>query len=119
MSSLMSGTMSRWVHVVNTFPTLDSRHGYVNVWTTRTHTVFGGCMTPHELLLLSRARRYAESGEGRELRLAAGLSLREVAEGHNIAPHTLWKWERGERVPRAPGAIAWAAFLNELSRQSA
>jgi transcriptional regulator with XRE-family HTH domain len=76
-------------------------------------------MTKNELLLLSRARRYAESGEGRDLRIAAGLSLREVADAVGVASHTLWKWERGERAPRAAGATVWAAFLNDLSRQSA
>ncbi|MCU1624235.1 MAG: hypothetical protein JWL79_3080 [Frankiales bacterium] len=73
-------------------------------------------MNHAELLLLARARRYAASGEGQEIRVRAGLSVREVAEAVGVARHTLWKWERGERVPRADGATAWASFLGELAK---
>jgi transcriptional regulator with XRE-family HTH domain len=72
-------------------------------------------MNSHELVLLARVRRLAKSGDAQALRLAAGLSLREVAEGVGISHSNLWRWEAGQRAPRGAAAIAWAALLDDLA----
>lgn len=72
-------------------------------------------MTSHELVLLTRARRLARSGEAQALRLAAGLSLREVADAVGISHSNLWRWEAGQRAPRGAAAIAWAQLLDQLA----
>lgn len=61
----------------------------------------------------------AASGEGRRVRLAAGLSLREVAESIGGSPSGLWRWENGDRNPRGPAAAAWARLLSDLSKETA
>ncbi|MCU1591669.1 MAG: hypothetical protein JWP11_2925 [Frankiales bacterium] len=72
-------------------------------------------MTSHEIVLLVRVRRLAKSGEAQALRLAAGLSLREVADAVGISHSNLWRWEAGKRAPRGPAAVAWARLLDELA----
>lgn len=77
-------------------------------------------MTPKELVKLARARQYGESGEGRRLRQAAALSLREVAlccldeYGRPVTPVTVFRWERGERAPRGAAGVGYCSLLDEL-----
>ena len=63
---------------------------------------------------LTQARRYAESGAARSIRLAAGLSLREVATAAGVSVSTVWRWENGERRPRGDAAVRYAGVLEVL-----
>jgi transcriptional regulator with XRE-family HTH domain len=74
-------------------------------------------MDNRELLLVAQARHLCASGKALELRLSAGLSIREVAEAIGVSPTAVWRWERGERAPRGAAAAAWAQLLRDLARQ--
>ncbi len=76
-------------------------------------------MDSAELLELTRLRTFLRTGAGRELRLRAGLSLREVAEAVGTSNVTVLKWERGDQVPRGPAAIAYWRLLQRLRRRAA
>lgn len=71
-----------------------------------------------ELQNLSRTRRALRrliaSGEAREIRLAAGLTLREVGEAVGVAPSTVFRWEAGQRTPRA-AAARYLALLEGIA----
>lgn len=112
----MVAMVGDWAWYVNTFPMLATRHGKVNVWATRSRLGIVDDMTPQHLVLLAKARRLAESGEGANARIAAGLSLRETADAIGVSPSALWRWEHGERSPRGLRAVAWARLVDELTR---
>jgi transcriptional regulator with XRE-family HTH domain len=69
-----------------------------------------------EARLAARARALAQSGAARSIRLAARLSLSEMAGLVGIAPSTLSRYERDERTPRASEAVRYARVLEELAR---
>lgn len=75
-------------------------------------------MNSHDLLLLAKARRLSESGEGAKARIAADLSLSEVAGAVGVSPSALWRWEHGERSPQGARAVAWARLIDDLTKAS-
>jgi transcriptional regulator with XRE-family HTH domain len=68
-----------------------------------------------ELVDLVEGRRRAKSGEGRRLRLQAGLSVRELAEVLGVDGSTLDRWERGDTKPRGPAATRYQHVLDTLA----
>jgi DNA-binding XRE family transcriptional regulator len=50
------------------------------------------------------------------IRAQAGVSLAEMAEPIGVAPSTILRWERGERVPHGAAAVRYGELLDELSR---
>ena len=72
--------------------------------------------TPEELGLVSEARRLAGGGGARAIRVAAGVTLYEVAAACGVYPSTVGRWEKGERRPRGRGAAQYALVLRELAR---
>ena len=73
-------------------------------------------MESKQVVLLMQAKRLARSGEALRLRTAAGLSLQDMAQAVGCAPSTLWRWEKGLRMPRRDAAVCWAELLNEISK---
>lgn len=72
-------------------------------------------MTAQDILLLAAARRYAATGTGKRIRMAAGLSMAEIAEAVGVAEPTIWRWEEGKSRPRATAAaIHWADLLQQI-----
>lgn len=67
-----------------------------------------------KLIRLADVRVAARNGEARRLRLAAGLSLREVAREVGVAVPTVLRWETGERQPRGNAALRYARLLEAL-----
>lgn len=67
-----------------------------------------------ELARLVEVRRLTESGEARRRRLAAGLSLSEVAEPSDVDTSTIWRWEMRKRRPRGPAALRYLRVLSLL-----
>jgi DNA-binding transcriptional regulator YiaG len=67
-----------------------------------------------DLLELSQARCLVASGATRSIRVAAGLSLRDVASTLGVAPSTVLRWERGEQVPGKVAGPAYARLLQAL-----
>lgn len=56
-------------------------------------------------------RHLARTGEARRRRVAARLSLAEVADELDVSAATVSRWERGERLPKGSRAIAYGALL--------
>jgi transcriptional regulator with XRE-family HTH domain len=61
------------------------------------------------------ARRLAKTGTARMIRESAGFSASEIARELGVAPSTVCRWERGERLPRGQVGERWAAVLRRLS----
>ena len=71
-------------------------------------------MLTANLVALANVRSATAGGAARAVRLAADLSLREVAAQIGVAPSTLSRWENGERRPRGEAALRYAHLLEEL-----
>jgi len=39
-----------------------------------------------------------------KFRAAQNLTQEDLAKQLQVAPHTIWRWENGKRLPRAPDA---------------
>jgi DNA-binding XRE family transcriptional regulator len=65
-------------------------------------------------LPLILARRACRTGSGRQLRLRAGVTLREAAEDIGVDPGTLSRWERGLEMPKGTRARLYGAHLERL-----
>jgi transcriptional regulator with XRE-family HTH domain len=76
-------------------------------------------MTVSPLVKLVTVRAAAQSGRTRQIRLAAGLSLRELADAVGVGASTLYRWETGDRRPRGDAALRYAELLNELAEATA
>lgn len=76
-------------------------------------------MGSSEALRISALRHLAESGRARELRQRAQLSLPEAAAACGVSHVCVSRWERGERRPRGPGALRYAALLDALAKAEA
>lgn len=61
------------------------------------------------------ARRLAANGTARQIRLAAGLSLYDVARDVGVRAGTVSRWETAQRVPRGEAAVRWAELLRDLA----
>jgi transcriptional regulator with XRE-family HTH domain len=71
----------------------------------------------HETLIeIARARRLARTGEGRRIREAAAVSVRELAAAVGVDPTTVWRWETGQSIPKPEQARRWDAALRDLAR---
>lgn len=73
-------------------------------------------MTPDELVRMARCRELALSGQAREIRETARLSLSELADACGVDEGTLSRWERGQRRPRSAVALRYLAVLDALAR---
>lgn len=71
-----------------------------------------------DALRLIKGRQAAKSGRGRELRLRAGLSLREVGEAVGVHATTILAWEGGA-TPHADAARRYALFLDMIEKATA
>lgn len=71
-------------------------------------------MTTKAILSLVAARRHAQSGSGRAIRLRAALSMNEICAAIGVTIGALSRWENGLTVPRGEPAIRWADLLAEL-----
>lgn len=67
------------------------------------------------VLALARAKRYAQTGEGRRIRLEHDLSLGELAGGVGVGITTIHRWEKGQNVPHGDAAVRWVELLEALA----
>jgi DNA-binding transcriptional regulator YiaG len=74
-------------------------------------------MTKAELLLLSKARRLASTGEAVDIREKAGLHQTDIARTVGVRASTVNRWESGKRKPHGRGAIRWARLLETLRQR--
>jgi DNA-binding transcriptional regulator YiaG len=63
---------------------------------------------------LARIRRMQQTGEAKQLREQAGVSLRTMARAVGVRASTLIRWEAGRVQPREPTALAWLAALDSI-----
>jgi len=63
------------------------------------------CMGNQNLVRLARARDLARSGLARDVRLAAHVSLAELAAPVGVNISTLSRWERGLAQPTGRAAL--------------
>lgn len=75
-----------------------------------------GHMEANQLVLVAKARHLSTSGRGGRIRRAADLSLADIGDAIGASPSTVWRWEKGERLPRGAAAAAWAQLLDSLER---
>jgi DNA-binding transcriptional regulator YiaG len=78
-------------------------HGMVNIATTADSL--------HDLALV---RAMTESGEAREIRQRARVSLTEMAGAVGVAPATVARWEVADRRPRGDAALRYLRVLQSL-----
>lgn len=69
---------------------------------------------PTPAVRLVQARALAASGEARQIRQAAGLSMSDIAADIGVTDSAVYRWERGERVPRGRAGADYAALLLRL-----
>ncbi|WP_448617247.1 helix-turn-helix domain-containing protein [Geodermatophilus sp. URMC 65] len=60
------------------------------------------------------ARALPASGEARRIRLAAGISLQQIAAEIGVSVSAIYRWERGDRMPRSHAAAEYGALLLRL-----
>ena len=60
-------------------------------------------------------REWLKSGEARQIRLRAGLSLAQVAEAIEVTAGTVLRWEDGTHPPRGANARKYADLLHKLN----
>lgn len=67
---------------------------------------------------LAEIRRLINSGRARTIRMSAKVSLAEVAEDieDGVSPTTVLRWERGQRSPHGPAALAYLEVLRRLEQ---
>ena len=76
-------------------------------------------MSVENLIKLATLRSTTRSGAARSLRMAAGLSLREVAGAIDVSVPTIWRWETADRVPRnSEAALRYAELLEALANRN-
>jgi DNA-binding transcriptional regulator YiaG len=75
-------------------------------------------MAKVQALRLASVRSALRSGEAERLRVAAQLSISEVAQACGVDQSTVWRWERGVRKPRGDAALAYGELLESLRQQS-
>jgi DNA-binding transcriptional regulator YiaG len=65
---------------------------------------------------LAKIRSMCRSGEARRRRLAAELSLSEVADSCGVQVATVHRWETGGRRPRREAGLRYLEVLESIAR---
>lgn len=76
-------------------------------------------MSKADALRLVHLRAAISTGETRRTRVAARLSISELAAACGVNQSTLWRWEQGKRLPRGERAVRYADLLDSLREQAA
>ena len=70
---------------------------------------------PRLVPALARPRPCRSTGTAKSIRLAAGVSLPEVARDVGVSHSTVHRWENNLNVPKGDPALRYAEVLDELS----
>lgn len=68
---------------------------------------------------LAKVRALAASGDARAIRIAARLSLQDVATGCGVDQSSIHNWETARRSPRGEAALRYLAILEALIKAAA
>lgn len=71
-----------------------------------------------QLKRVSAVREALLNGNARQLRLGAGLSIAELSLASGVAESTIWRYENGQRVPRAEQALRLEVVYRALARRA-
>jgi len=71
-------------------------------------------MKQSDAIMLATAREALASGEAERIREDADLSRSEVGAVCGVDQSTIYRWERGLRVPRGVPALRFAHLLSAL-----
>jgi hypothetical protein len=66
------------------------------------------------LIDLIEARRLAGSGEAHTIRMACGLSLKDIGDAIGRTPASVQRWEAGATVPHGAAARRYGKLLADL-----
>ncbi|MGA6159623.1 helix-turn-helix domain-containing protein [Stenotrophomonas sp. NPDC087984] len=75
-------------------------------------------MAQSHLLRLTDVRSAVSTGEAQRLRVAARLTIGEVARACGVDQSTVWRWENGMRKPRGKGALAYGELIQSLRQHA-
>jgi transcriptional regulator with XRE-family HTH domain len=64
---------------------------------------------------LARIRALCKSGYAHQIRIKAGVSLKEIADDVGVTESAISYWENGLRAPRTASALKYAEVLAGLS----
>jgi DNA-binding transcriptional regulator YiaG len=71
-------------------------------------------MDSEALIDLVEARRLASSGEAHAIRVACGLSLKDIADAIGRTPASVSRWEAGSTTPYGPAARHYGRLIADL-----
>jgi len=71
-------------------------------------------LTTDEVIDLAKVRSLTRSGIARSIRLAAGLSLSEMAGAVGASISAVHRWETGSCAPRGAVGVRYGRLLEEL-----
>lgn len=74
-------------------------------------------MTTKGALRLAALRAGFRDGTAARTREQAGLSCAEAGAAAGVAGSTVWRWERGVRVPHGAPALRYEELLRKLDEQ--
>jgi len=63
---------------------------------------------------LALVRELAANGTARRIRVAARLSIYDIARDLGVKAGTVSRWETGKRTPQGEAALRWAQLLSEI-----
>lgn len=95
-------------------PSSDCASRLGKLWTEPDRVYTVSPVEREEILKISKARALARSGAARSIRLAARLSLSEMAAPIRVSAVTIYRWETGQRSPRGEAAARYAELLESL-----
>ena len=70
-----------------------------------------------ELRKITRGIHFARSGEGRRVRVSAGVSQAAVAKAVGVSPAAVAHWETRHRTPQGDRAARYCDVITLLSRE--
>jgi DNA-binding transcriptional regulator YiaG len=66
---------------------------------------------------LAAIRRKCSTGEAKQVRVAANVSISEIAADIGVTPNAVWAWENCRRSPQGDAALLYARALSRLEAQ--
>jgi len=72
-----------------------------------------------DIAAIARLRASFRNGTARQARLAAGISMAEIASATGVSRQAIGSWERCRSIPSAGHALAYAKALAAATAASA
>jgi DNA-binding transcriptional regulator YiaG len=92
-----------WQRLDNTFT--DNHYGRMSTTITRSAK-------------LAEVRRKCISGEAKQIRVDANVSVSEIADDVGVTPNAIWAWENCRRSPQGEPALIYGKTLTGLTKRA-